>query len=59
VHDYTGVVSDAPATPSGLSVDRVLLPTGPRTRNGSYAKHLEHHGEKTAMLAITVGRGVP
>jgi putative transposase len=32
VHDYTGVVNDAPVTPSGLSVDRVLLPTDPRTR---------------------------
>jgi putative transposase len=31
VHDYTGMVKDAPATPSGLSVDRVLLPTDPRT----------------------------
>ncbi len=30
VHDYTGVVNDAPVTPSGLSVDRVLLPTDPR-----------------------------
>ena len=26
VHDCTGVVNDAPVTPSGLSVDRVLLP---------------------------------
>jgi hypothetical protein len=32
VHDYTGVVNDAPVTPSGLSVDRVLLATDPRTR---------------------------
>jgi len=26
VHDYTGNVNDRPLTPSGLSVDRVLLP---------------------------------
>jgi putative transposase len=26
VHDYTGNLNDRPATPSGLSVDRVLLP---------------------------------
>jgi len=32
VHDYTGVVNDAPVSPRGLSVDRVLLPTDPRTR---------------------------
>jgi len=32
VHDYTGNITDAPATPSGLSVDRVLLPADPRTR---------------------------
>ena len=32
VHDYTGNVNDAPATPSGLSVDRVLLPADPHTR---------------------------
>ena len=32
VHDYTGNISDAPVTPSGLSVDRVLLPADPRTR---------------------------
>lgn len=31
VHDYTGVVNDAPVTPSGLPVDRVLLPTDPPT----------------------------
>jgi hypothetical protein len=31
VHDYTGNLADAPAIPSGLSVDRVLLPTDPRT----------------------------
>ena len=32
VHDYTGNVTDAPVTPSGLSVDRVLLAADPRTR---------------------------
>jgi hypothetical protein len=32
VHDYTGNVTDAPVTPGGLSVDRVLLPADPRTR---------------------------
>jgi len=32
VHDYTGNLTDAPAVPSGLSVDRVLLPADPRTR---------------------------
>ncbi len=30
IHDYTG--TDAPVTPSGVSVDRVLLPADPRTR---------------------------
>ena len=34
VHDYAGNLTDAPVTPSGLSVDRVLLPTDPRTRIG-------------------------
>ena len=32
VHDYTGNVTDAPVTPSGLSVDRVFLPADPHTR---------------------------
>jgi hypothetical protein len=32
VHDYTGNLTDAPVTPSGLSVDRVLLPADQRTR---------------------------
>ena len=32
VHDYAGNLTDAPITPSGLSVDRVLLPADPRTR---------------------------
>jgi putative transposase len=32
VHDYTGNLNDAPVTPSGLSVDRVLLPIDQRTR---------------------------
>ncbi len=32
VHDYTGTVNRAPATPGGLSVDRVLLPADERTR---------------------------
>ena len=32
VHDYTGNVTDAPVTPSGLSVDRVLLPADPHMR---------------------------
>jgi hypothetical protein len=32
VHDYTGNLTDAPVTPSGLSVDRALLPAGLRTR---------------------------
>ena len=31
VHDYTGSVNRVPATPSGLSVDRVLLPADERT----------------------------
>src|SRR5208283_1300535 len=32
VHDYTGNLKDAPMTPTGLSVDRVLLPADPHTR---------------------------
>ena len=32
VHDYTGNLNDRPVTPSGLSVDRVFLPTDLRTR---------------------------
>jgi len=32
IHDYTDNLTDAPVTPSGLSVDRVLLPADPRTR---------------------------
>ena len=32
VHDYTGSVNRVPATPSGLSVDRVLLPADEHTR---------------------------
>ena len=32
VHDYTGTINRAPATPSGLSVDRIPLPTDERTR---------------------------
>ena len=32
VHDYAGNMNDRPATPSGLSVDRVSLPADPRTR---------------------------
>jgi hypothetical protein len=32
VHDCTGSVNDAPVTPSGLWVDRVLLPADPHTR---------------------------
>ena len=32
VHDYTGVLNQAPITPSGLSVDRVSLPADPHTR---------------------------
>jgi hypothetical protein len=32
VHDYTGNLTDMPVTPSGLSVDRVLLPTDPHMR---------------------------
>ena len=32
VHDYTGNVNDAPATPSGLAVNRVLLPADEGTR---------------------------
>ncbi len=31
VHDYTGNLTDAPVTPSGLSVDRVLLLADLRT----------------------------
>ena len=32
LHDYTGNITDAPVTPSGLSVDRVLLPADLCTR---------------------------
>ena len=32
VRDYTGGLHDAPMTPRGLAVDRVLLPADPRTR---------------------------
>jgi REP-associated tyrosine transposase len=32
VHDYVGNVNDHPVTPSGLSVDRVLLPADQHTR---------------------------
>ncbi len=32
VHDYTGSVNCGPATPSGLSVDRLLLPADAHTR---------------------------
>ena len=32
VHDYTGNVNDAPATPSGLDVNRVSLPADERAR---------------------------
>jgi len=32
VHDYTGSINRVPATPSGLAVDRVLLPSDERTR---------------------------
>jgi len=32
VQDYTGTVNRAPATPSGLQVDRVLLPADPNAR---------------------------
>ena len=32
VHDYTGSVNRVAVTPSGLSVDRVLLPADARTR---------------------------
>jgi len=32
VHDYTGSTKRAPATPSGLSVNRVLLPADEHTR---------------------------
>jgi len=32
IHDYTGNITDAPVTPSGLSVDRVWLPADPHTR---------------------------
>ena len=32
VHDYTGTINQAPVTPSGLSVDRLLLPADPHTR---------------------------
>jgi len=31
LHDYTGNINDALLTPSGLSVDRVLLPADPHT----------------------------
>jgi REP element-mobilizing transposase RayT len=32
VQDYTGSINDAPMTPSGFAVDRVLLPADPYTR---------------------------
>jgi len=32
VHDYTGSLNQAPASPSGLSIDRVLLPADEHTR---------------------------
>ena len=32
VHDYTGTINQAPITPSGLLVDRVLLPADQHTR---------------------------
>ena len=32
VHDYAGTVNHAPAIPTGLAVDRVVLPGDPRTR---------------------------
>ena len=32
VHDYTGNLTDMPATASRLSLDRVLLPADPHTR---------------------------
>jgi len=32
IHDDTGNLTDAPVTPSGLSVDRGWLPADPRTR---------------------------
>jgi len=32
VHDYAGTVHEAPLTPSGLLVDRVLMPTDEHTR---------------------------
>jgi hypothetical protein len=32
VHDYTGSVERPVATPSGLEIDRVLLPAGEHTR---------------------------
>jgi hypothetical protein len=32
VHDYAGNITNVPVTPSGLSLDRVLLPADPHTR---------------------------
>ena len=32
VHDYTGNIAQPPATPSGLSIDRMLLPGDQKTR---------------------------
>jgi hypothetical protein len=32
VHDYVGTINQAPVTPSGLPIGRVLLPADPRTR---------------------------
>jgi hypothetical protein len=34
VHDYAGNFTDAPATPSGLSVDRALFPVDTRAFEG-------------------------
>jgi putative transposase len=32
VHDYTGSLNQVPASPSGLSIDRVLMPSDEHTR---------------------------
>ena len=36
VHDYMGTTKRATPTPSGLAVDRVLLPADERTRLGPW-----------------------
>jgi hypothetical protein len=59
VHDYTGNITDAPVTPSGLSVDRVLLPADPHAAFEVRRKNLNHTERRAAIFAITGVGGVP